>query len=87
MSEDAADSSWMDERDPDPELQVGLTCHVELDIAQDGVYRDLLAKAATALRATAAALEAGKFEGGFHPVKTLSGEEIGQVYIDYYGTM
>jgi len=28
MSKDAVDSRWMDERDT--ELQLGLTCHVEL---------------------------------------------------------
>ena len=75
----------MDERDP--ETKPGLTCHVELEIETGETFREILAKAARALRTTAVQLEAGKFEDGFHPVKTLTGEEIGNVYIDYHGSM
>ena len=83
MTDNTADTRWMDERDP--ELQLGLTCHVELDIETGDTYRDILAKAARALRTTALQLEAGKFEDGFHPIMTLDGEELGKDYIDYRG--
>jgi hypothetical protein len=83
MSKDAVDSSWMDERDP--ELKLGLTCDVNLTIESGDTYREILAEAARALRTTALQIEEGKLEDGFHPVKTLSGEEIGEVYLDYYG--
>jgi hypothetical protein len=85
MSDDAADSRWMDERDP--ELQLGVTCHVELEIKTGATFRELLAKVAWALRTAAVQLEAGKFEDGFDPVKMMTGEEIGQVYVDYHGSM
>lgn len=79
MTDNSADARWMDERDP--ELQPGLTRHIELEIESGDTFRELLAKAAWALRTTAVPLEAGKFEDGFHPIRTLEGEEIGKVYI------
>ena len=82
MSKDTVDSRWMDEHDP--ELQRGVTCDVELNIENGKTYRDLVAKAAWALRTTAVQIEAGKLDDGFHPIKTLDGEEIGKVYLDYY---
>lgn len=85
MSDDAVDSQWMDKRDP--ELQPGLTCHIELSLDTGDTYREILAKAAWALRTTAVQLEAGTLDTGHHPIKTLSGEEIGKVYLDYYGSM
>ena len=42
-------------------------------------------EAARALRATAAQIEEGKLDTGFHPVRTPSGEKIGEVDVDYYG--
>jgi hypothetical protein len=85
MSGNVEDSRWMDERDS--EIQLGLKCDVELTIERGDTYRQILAEAARALRTTAAQLEGGKLEEGFHPLKALTGEEIGEVYVDYYGTM
>jgi hypothetical protein len=84
MSNDSVDTGWMDERDV--EMQLELTCHVELEIEKGQTFREILAKAAKALRSTAVPLEAGKFEDGFHPVTMLDGEELGKIYIDYHGT-
>jgi hypothetical protein len=73
----------MDERDP--EVRPGLKCDVELTIESGDTYRVILAEAARALRITAVQIEDGKLDTGFHPVMTLSGEKIGEVYVDYYG--
>ena len=73
----------MDERDP--EVQPCLKCDVELTIESGNTYREILAEAARALRATAAQIEGGKLDTGSHDIKTLSGEKIGEVYLDYYG--
>jgi hypothetical protein len=85
MSKDAVDSRWMDERAP--EVQPGLTCHVELDLEKGNTFRELLAKVAWGLRTTALQVEAGKLTDGIHPITTLDGEVIGKVDIDYHGTM
>jgi hypothetical protein len=84
MNGDTDDSRWMDERDD--EVQLGLTCHVELEVESGGTYREILAEAARALRVTAEQIEGGKLDTGFHPVRTPSGKEIRQVYLDYHGT-
>ena len=84
MSKDPVDSRWMDECDP--ELQPGLTCHVEIDNECGQSARDIDATTAWALRNLAAQIEAGKLDSGFHPIKTPSGEKIGEVYLDYYET-
>ena len=83
MNRDTDDSRWMDERDD--EVQLGLKCDVELTIESGDTYREIHAEAARALRAAAAQIEEGKLETGFHPVRTPSGEKIGEVYLDYYG--
>jgi hypothetical protein len=85
MNGNAADSCWMDERDP--EVQPGLMCHVEITIESGDTYREILAETARSLRTTALLVEEGKLETGHHPITTLSGEKIGEVYLDYYGTM
>ena len=84
MSRDANDSRWMDERDP--EMQPGLTCDVEITVESGETYRDCAAEVARALRTTAVLIEEGKLEDGFSPIKALGGEEIGKVYVDWYGT-
>jgi hypothetical protein len=48
MSNDTADSGWMDEHDPD--LQPALTCDVELYLERGDTYREVLGRAAWALR-------------------------------------
>jgi len=83
MSRSANDSSWMDERDP--EIQPALKCDIEITIESGETYREISAEVARALRTTALQIEEGKLETGFHPIKKLNGEEIGQVYLDYYG--
>ena len=87
MSNDNEDSRWMDESDPDPELQAGLTCHVELTIEGGTTFRDLLEKAAWALRTAAVQVEGGQLKDGFHPITTLKGEKLGEIYLDHYGIM
>jgi hypothetical protein len=84
MSTDDNDSRWMDERDPD--MQPGLKCDVEITVESGETLRDCAAEVARALRTTAVLIEEGKLEDGFSPIKTLSGEEIGEVYVDWYGT-
>jgi len=85
MSEGAAASGWMDEHDP--EMQCRVTCHVELEIERGATFREILSKAAWGLRTTALEVEGGKLDAGFHPITNLEGEKIGEVYIDYHGTM
>ena len=78
-----ANSRWMDERDPD--IQPSVTCDVELTIETGETYRELSAEIARALRTIALQVEQGSLEDGWHPIKRLTGEEIGKVYFDYSG--
>jgi hypothetical protein len=71
----------------DPEIQNTLKCDVEIYVQSGRTYREILAKTALALRNVATQLESGWLEDGFHPIKTRSGEEIGEVYVDYSGIM
>ena len=66
-------------------MQPGLTWHVELEIESGATYREILVEAARALRTAALQLEGGRLDTGHHPIMTLSGKKIGEVYIDYYG--
>lgn len=84
MRKDAVDSRWLD--DFDPEIQPGLTCHLEIDINKGDTYRSVLTAAARTLRATASKIEAAKLDTGFHPVTAADGESVGQVYLDFYET-
>lgn len=84
MNNKATDTSWMDENEPG--CRNALTCHIEIDIESEDTFRDILAKAAWALRTSAAQVEAGNYEDGHHPIKTLNGEKVGEIYIDYSGT-
>jgi hypothetical protein len=84
MDKGTMDSRWMDELDH--EIQPGLTCDIKLTIESGDTYREILSEAARLLRATAAQIEDGKLEDGFHPIRMLSGEEAGELYLDYYGT-
>jgi hypothetical protein len=69
----------------DPELQPGLTCHIEIEI-ESGALQEINASTAWALRRVADLIEVGRLEGGFHPVKAPSGDKIGEAYLDYYET-
>lgn len=84
MNKDAVDSCWMDECEPD--VQPGLTCHIEIDNEIGNTPREVASATAKALRALAAQIEAGTLNDGHHPINLLSGEKIGKVYIDWYGT-
>lgn len=70
----------------DFEGQPGLKCDVEMNIESGDTDQEVLATAAEALRSLAAAIEAGKLGTGFHPIKTPSGEKIGEFYLDYCET-
>lgn len=83
MSRHADDSSWMDERDS--EIQLALKCDVEITVESGETYREISAEVARALRTAALQIEEGKFDTGFHPIRTLNGKEIGQIYLEYYG--
>jgi hypothetical protein len=69
----------------DPELQPGLTCHIEIEI-ESGTSQEINASTAWALRKVAELIEVGRLESGFHPVKAPSGDKIGEAYLDYYET-
>ena len=84
MREESNDSRWMDEHDP--ELQPGLTCHIEIENDHGKTMREVLTGTGRALRAIAAQIESGTLEDGFHPINAPSGEKIGEVYLDYHAT-
>lgn len=68
------------------ELVTVLKCDVELNLT--GPIPALVNKrAAAVLRSLADRLEKDGFEDGFHPVKDESGEEVGEIYVDYSGMM
>jgi hypothetical protein len=79
-----ANDSWMD--DYDPELQQGLTCHIEIDNDIGKTAREVATTTAKALRALAAQVEAGTLDDGLHPINILTGEKIGEIYIDWHST-
>ena len=82
MNRDADDSRWMDERDP--KVQPCPKCDVELTIESGNTCRDReIAETARALRAPAVHIDSGKLDTGFHPIRMLSGAEIGEVYLDH----
>lgn len=85
MREASNESRWMDEYDP--ELQPGLTCHVEIECDRGDTIREVVTTTAQALRALAARIEAGVLEDGFHPIEAPDGGKIGKVYLDYHTTM
>lgn len=85
MNTDAMNSCWMDECEPGG--QPGLTCHIEINTEIGKTPREVAATTARALRALAAQVETGTLEDGFHPISILSGEKIGEVYIDWHETM
>ena len=85
MSDNSADKSWLDEVDPDADPN--LTCHVELSIETGDTFREQHAKVAWALRTIAVHLEAGNYDTGFHPIITLNGEKLGELYLSYDGMM
>jgi hypothetical protein len=76
------DSGWLDEFDP--ELVACLTCHVELE-AKGTTYRPVVQNIAAALRETAAKIESGLLDTGFHDLESPAGEKLGEVYLDYSG--
>jgi len=84
MHNEARHSRWMDEHDP--ELQPGVTCHIEIENDHGSTMREVLSATAHALRAVAAQVEAGALEDGFHPIKSPNGEKIGEIYLDHHAT-
>jgi len=62
----------------------GLKCDIEIINESGNNHQDILATTAEALRVLATQIEAGRFEDGFHPIKTPEGKIIGQVYLDHY---
>ena len=68
-----------------PELQPGLTCHIEIEVER-GTSQEIDAATACALRNIADLIEGRRLESGFHPVKAPGGDKIGEVYLDYYQT-
>ena len=78
------DNGAMDDAS-DPELQPGLTCHIEIEIER-GTSREIDAATAWALRDIADRIEGRRLETGFHPVQAPGGDKIGEVYLDYYET-
>jgi hypothetical protein len=85
MREEPNGSRWMDEYDP--ELQPGLTCHIEIENDHGKTMREVLAATACALRAVAGQIELGVLDDGFHPIRAPDGEKIGEVYLDHHETM
>jgi len=84
MGKDTTGSSWMDEYEPGS--QPGLTCHVEIENEDGKTFREIVATTAAALRTLALQLEEGSLEDGHHPLETLKGKKIGEVYLDFYST-
>lgn len=68
----------------DPNGQPGLMCDIEINNETCKTHRELLAMTAEALRSLASQIETEKLEDGFHPIKTPSGDIIGEVYLDHY---
>jgi hypothetical protein len=64
-----------------------LKCDVEIDYKSVEGADDTDATVAAALRELATQIESGAPETGFHPVKTATGKEIGEVYLDHYATL
>jgi hypothetical protein len=69
------------------ELQPGLKCDIEINIESGATPEDVNATTAWALRQIAAQIEADELDTGFHPIKAPTGEKIGEVYLDHYGTV
>ena len=84
MNETAMDSSWMDEYDP--HMQPGLTCHIEIENETRRTMRDTLATTADALRKLAKQIEEGVLDDGFHQIQLISGEVVGELYLDHHST-
>jgi hypothetical protein len=78
------DNSAMEDAS-DPEFQLGLTCHIEIEI-EGGTPQEIDSSTVWALRNVADLIEGRKLESGFHPVKAPSGDKIGEAYLDYYET-
>jgi hypothetical protein len=85
MVKPTADQRWMDEREPG--IQPGLICRVEIDNELGKTIREVVATTAAALRILALQLEAGKLNDGFHPLESLRGEKIGEVFLDFHRTV
>ncbi|MDE3016813.1 MAG: hypothetical protein KGI29_07870 [Pseudomonadota bacterium] len=70
----------------DPDLKLGLTCDIEINNESGNTLQDILKSTAEALRTIAAQIEADELDSGHHPIKTPSGEKIGEIYLDRHAT-
>jgi hypothetical protein len=67
-----------------PPMQPGLVCHVEIDVAKGRTMQEVAAVVAGILRNIASKIEAVELEDGFHPVAFGDGDNVGEVYLDFY---
>jgi hypothetical protein len=85
MDDNVINDNFMD--DLDSEVQPALKCDVEIDNSSGRTLEEINKSTADALRSIASQIESDSLDTGFHPITTPSGEKIGQVYLDYYGTI
>lgn len=69
----------------DPLSTAALVCHIEMDTKGGLSPRDVASQTAQTLRKLATAIEAGAFDTGFFPILGVKGENVGELYLDFYG--
>lgn len=69
----------------DPEVSAGLTCHIEMEISGGKTPREVANATATALRSMATKIENGQLDTGHHTIADVSGQQLGEIYLDFFG--
>ncbi|MBY5338198.1 hypothetical protein HFO99_30555 [Rhizobium leguminosarum] len=69
----------------DEDTEAALKCDIELDIQGHRTPREAAKATAAILRALAASIENGQLDTGHHPVMNLDQEQVGEIYLDFYG--
>lgn len=69
----------------DPDSLAGLVCHIEMDTKGGQTPREVATSTAKTLRKLATAIESGFFDTGHFPITGEKGENVGELYLDFYG--
>lgn len=85
MSSQNTDLSWLDEHNP--EVKPGLQCDIEMSIEEGETLKETASAVAKTLRALAGQIESGVLDTGHHPISSPTGQKIGEIYLDWFGSM
>lgn len=69
----------------DPEVLAALTCHIEMEVSGGKTPREVANATAEALRLVAAKIENGQLDTGHHPIMSVTGQQLGELYLDFFG--